>query len=72
MITTYCEGGFPNWIRFTEDITTEFRGMQHNYIDKYMCTTAYCPCIRVDSSDWGDRENELSDKNFNGTYSNFN
>lgn len=43
------------------------------YIDKYMCSSLYCPCIKVDTNLWNQSlATSLNSYDFEGVYSIFN
>ncbi|TNV77174.1 hypothetical protein FGO68_gene14963 [Halteria grandinella] len=73
--SAFCNGDLPGIAssKKVQSLLSDVRDIQENYIERYMCTSTYCPCVQVDLTKWDVSQSaKLTQKHaFTGTVANF-
>jgi hypothetical protein len=53
IVDSFCEGSMPFVnSKIIQGLIKDFDDLNTNYIEKYMCTTTFCPCVKIQPSRW--------------------
>lgn len=72
LVDSFCQGSLPLLdSKEIRSLLQDFEDVQLDYVEKYMCTTTFCPCVKVNKSRWSLNQAKLARYSFHGTYSDF-